>query len=302
VTSAAATLTVTARAPQAGDLRFQQVDAASTVNGYNDGLTGVGADVAGRMRWSFASSIGSPLFLSPGSCVPPPATAGAGCAWHFEQFNLPGNPGNLGLSTGYGGDFYTSFEGDLQSPTFPVTGSAIGAPNSVITSLDLEPGDNLFAASWIQSSQIGGFDMTQQTVAPVDLQAAATQEGAHHRVITAISYNAGQVVYLSYGWQSDPSTVYETQVVTTTVETAATDAANLATRGYILTAMGGSDLTNSYLLVGTRVQGDTMARPFLVVSGATAGTDAYTRLMQPGYAMVGAFQDTQGNMSYLGER
>jgi hypothetical protein len=34
VTSNAVILTVTARAPQVGDLRFQQVDAASTVNGY----------------------------------------------------------------------------------------------------------------------------------------------------------------------------------------------------------------------------------------------------------------------------
>ena len=46
------------------------------------------------------------------------------------------------------------------------------------------------------------------------LAAAATQEGAHSRVITAIAYYGTQVVYLSYGWQSDTSTMYEAQVAT----------------------------------------------------------------------------------------
>ncbi len=189
----------------------------------------------------------------------------------------------------------------MQSNTFFGGSNPFNSSNSVVTSLDLESADDLFAASWIQSSQVSGFDMSKQTVAPADFQAAATQEGANSRVITAVSYNAGQVVYLSYGWQSDTSTIYETQVATASLETAATVAANLAAQGYIVTAIGGSDLSDSFLLVGTRVQGDTMPRPFAIAS-EIAGTSAYTVLMQPGYAMVDVLQDAQGNLTFLGER
>jgi hypothetical protein len=256
VTSAPATLTVTARAPKAGDLRFQQVDAASTVNGYGNGPTGFASGIPGRGGAYFSSSIGPPLFMGPIVCGQPPVPPGEGCEWPYEQFNLPANLLGLGLSIGFEGDFFTNFEADLQSSTFPAGGSPLDSSNSVVTSLDLEPPDNLFAASWMQSSQVTGFAMTQQTVAPTSFQAAATQEGANSRVITAVSYNAGQVVYLSYGWQSDTSTVYEAQVATASLQTAATVAAGLAAQGYIITAFGGSNLDGSYLLVGTRVQGD----------------------------------------------
>jgi hypothetical protein len=47
-TSSPASLTITARAPKPGDLRFQQVDAASTLNGYNNGPFGVGSGIPGR--------------------------------------------------------------------------------------------------------------------------------------------------------------------------------------------------------------------------------------------------------------
>jgi hypothetical protein len=297
VTSPPATLTVTARAPKAGDLRFQQVDAASTLNGYGNGPIGFSSAIPGRGGAYFSLSIGIPLYMGPLVCGQPPVTPGVGCEWPFEQFNLPANLLDLGLSIGYEGDFFTNFEADLQSITFPAGGSAIDSPNSVVTSLDLEPPDGLFAASWVQSSQVSGFDMSQQTVAPAAFQAAATQEGADGRVITAVSYNAGQVVFLSYGWQSDTSTVYETQVETASLQTAATVAAGLAAQGYIITAFGGSNLNDSYLLVGTRVQGDTMARPFVACT-----EDLFTEVMQPGYALVGVLQDAQGNMTYLGER
>lgn len=297
VTSPPATLTVTARAPKAGDLRFQQVDAASTVNGYGNGPTGFGSGIPGRGGTYFSLSIGIPLYMGPLVCGQTPVNNGEGCEWPYEQFNLPANLLGLGLSIGYEGDFFTNFEADLQSSTFPAGGSAVDSSNSVVTSLDLESPDNLFAASWIQSSQVSGFAMSQQTVAPANFQAASMQEGANSRVITAVSYNAGQVVYLSYSWQSDTSTVYEAQVATASLQTAATVAAGLAAQGYIITAFGGSNLSDSYLLVGTRIQGDTMPRPFVACT-----EDLYTEIMQPGYAMVGVLQDAQGNMTFLGER
>jgi hypothetical protein len=208
VTSNPASLTLTARAPKAGDLRFQQVDAASTVNGYNNGPVGIGSAINGQVSFNFTSSIGTPLYLGPGHCVTPPVNNGAGCDWQFEQFYLPANLSSLGLSMEYGSASYSNLQADLQSNSWMGGGSAPLAPNSVITSLDLQPDSNLFAAAWIQSSQSTGFDASQRTVALADLQAAASQEGTHSRVITAISYNTGSVVYLSYGWQGDPSTIY----------------------------------------------------------------------------------------------
>ncbi len=287
VTSTPATLTVTARAPKAGYLRFQQVDATSTVNGYGNGPVGISSGIPGRGGAYFSLSIGTPLYTGP--LVPG--------GWPYEQFNLPNNLLGLGLSVGYEGDFFTNFQADLQSSNFPAGGSPLDSPNSVVTSLDLEPPDGLFAASWIQSSQVSGFAMLQQTVTLANFQAAATQQGVNGRVITAVSYNAGQVVYLAYGWQSDTSTIYETQIATASLQTAATVAAGLAAQGYIITAFGGSILNDSYLLVGTRVEGDTMARPFVASTQNT-----YTEVMQPGYAMVGLLQDAQGNLTFLGER
>ena len=61
-------------------------------------------------------------------------------------------------------------------------------------------------------------------------------------------------------------TVYDTQVAVATLETAATATTNLASQGYIITAMGGdAGLTDNILVVGTRVRGDSLPRPMLVL-------------------------------------
>jgi hypothetical protein len=298
VTSNPASLTLTARAPKAGDRRFQQVDAASTVNGYNNGPVGIGSAINGQVSFNFTSSIGTPLYLGP-HCVTPPVNNGAGCSWQFEQFYLPSNLSSLGLSMEYGASSYSNLQADFQSNSWMGGGSAPLAPNSVITSLDLQPDSNLFAAAWIQSSQSTGFDASQRTVALADLQAAASQEGAHSRVITAISYNAGSVVYISYGWQGDPSTIYETSVATAAFANVASTIASLAAQGYILTAMTPSGNGDSYILVGTRVQGDTVARPFMT---ATQGTLGWIPLIQQGYSMVAILAPSFGVLTFIGER
>lgn len=304
VTSSSASLTVTGRAPKAGDLRFQQVDAPSTINGYAIASAGTASGVANQFGGYFASSIGTPLYLSPAVCSPtsPAPTGGSTsiCILQFQHFPLPSSLTSLGLSVGYGADSVSNFYADLQGTTFPAGGDALASSNSVITSLVLEPATNLFGVSWIQTSQAAGFDLSLPlpAVAPTDLQAAATQEGAHSRVITAIAYYGTQVVYLSYGWQSDTSTMYEAQVATASSATLATVAANLASQGYILTAIGGSGSTDSYLVVGTRVQGDSVARPFVTaISGAQAAT-----VWQPGYSPVAVVKDSSGNITWLGER
>jgi hypothetical protein len=82
------------------------------------------------------------------------------------------------------------------------------------------------------------------------------EHGAHSRVITAVSYNAGQITYLSYGWQTDRSTVHETEVATATLGTAATVAQSLAAQGYIVAASGSDQAADGsgVRMVGTRVQ------------------------------------------------
>jgi hypothetical protein len=299
LTSQAATLTVTARAPMAGDLRFQQVDAPSTVNGWGTAGVPISTFLESRSAQYFGQSIGTPFFIgSGGNCDVPPVTDGTGCEWEFSEFPLGGSVGSS-LLVGYASDVLADFQADLETTSWPGFSNGVSptAAASVITSLDMEPADIVFAVSWVQTSQPTAFELVQNTVAIADLQAAATQEGASSRVITAISANAGEVTYFSYGWQADTATLYEAQAVTTSAEGAATAATNLAAQGFIITATGLADSSGNIALVGTRVQGDTMPRPFI----AAQGSAEVQQLMQQGYAMVGVVAGSS-LVTYFGER
>ena len=116
----------------------------------------------------------------------------------------------------------------------------------------------------------------------------------------SICHNGGNVTYLSYGWQVDTATIYEAQIATASPANAPSAAASLAAQGYIVTATGLADSTGDIFLVGTRVQGDTMPRPFVA---AQASADVQT-MMQQGYALVGSiFNSAQTDyLTYLGER
>jgi hypothetical protein len=230
------------------------------------------------------------------------------CVFQFYSFALPS--GVMGLNTGYLRDSLDNFQSDLNGSS--VIASSIGnlsAANNVITSMSLVSDDDLFGLSWIQTSEPGGFDLAQNTITPSDFQGAATQEGAHSRVITAVSYNAGKVTYLSYGWLEDASTVYETEVATATLATVSSVASNLAAGGYIITASGSDQSPDGsgVLLVGTRVQGDTMARPVMVVSHSQSST-ALDQLFQQGYALVAVSNEFSPGTSgpvvqdWIGER
>jgi hypothetical protein len=303
-TSNVALLTVTARAPMAGDLRFQQVDAPATVNGWGTVGAGISTALLGRYAQDFVPSIGTSFYVgSGGNCGATPVTDGTGCTWEFSEVPFAVSSTNPTLLAGYGSDFFDNLQADLQNTAWPAFANRAtpASAQSVITSLDLEPADVLFAVSWIQTAQQTGFVLVQNTVAAANLEAAATQEGASSRVITAISNNAGQFTYLSYGWQADSATVYEAQVVTTSPTYAPTAAASLAAQGFIITATGRADSSGNILLVGTRVQGDTMARPFV----AAQGSSAIQAMMQQGYANVGVIVDLSNPSNpytYLGER
>jgi len=304
VTSNGATLTVTARAPMTGDLRFQQVDALSTVNGWGTAGVALTTNLPARAAQDFYPSLGTSFYVgSNGSCGTTPVTDGTGCSWEFSEVPLAVSSSSPTLLAGYGSDVFEDFQMDLQNPAWPALGNGASpaSAQSVITALDLEPADVLFALSWVQSSDQTGFNLTQNTAAPAALQAAATQEGAGSRVITAISYNAGQITYLSYGWQADTSTIYESEIVTASPTNAPTAAAGLAAQGFIITATGSADGNGNVLLVGTRVQGDIMPRPFM----AAQGSAEIQTMMQQGYANVGVILDLSNQLdpyTYLGER
>ena len=269
VTSTPATLAVTARAPKRGDLRFQQVDAASTVNGYGGG--GEGTDFTGYGGDGQNPGIGAPLSIGPGC----PATGSDqfGCEWEVSEYGLP--EGMTGLSVNYGGFPLGEFSSEL---------SSLSVPTTVVTGLDVEPLSSIFAASWISTTTGGGFDMAQNTVTPSNFQTAASQDGTNSRVITAVSWNSGQISYLSYGWQSDTTTVYDVQTATATIDTVSSVAQRLAAEGYIITAMGGT-AAEGILLVGTREHGDSLARSMMVAN--LAANESPENIYQQGYAVVG---------------
>ena len=135
-------------------------------------------------------------------------------------------------------------------------------------------------------------------------QTAASQDGTNSRVVTAVSWNGGQISYLSYGWQSDTTTVYDVQTATATMDTVSSVAQQLAAEGYIITAIGGT-AADGILLVGTRVHGDSLARPMMVAN--LAADESPENIYQQGYAVVGFVYivDSTGDLLagyWIGER
>ncbi len=277
-----ATARLLLNAPKAGDLRFQQIDAPSTMDGYTNVAS---SNIIGGLvdTWN---GYGSPLRLfAVGACGP--NTIPVNCSWFFFAFSSPGP----GLVTTYQSNVLSSFQSDLNAlPT-----------NAVITSLDFEPANGAYGMSWIKSDPTQNFTpVTTGTAAAADFPVVASQEGALSHVITGVTFNGGVVDYVSFGWQSDPSTQYEAQVATAaTLDDVPVQAALLAQNAYLVTAIGG-DATDGYILVGTRVQGDTMPRPFKVVSSTNANPGP--ELFGQGYALLGTVEHPGVDITYMGEK
>jgi hypothetical protein len=276
-TSSAALLTVLPRAPQTGDWRFQGMD-------FPAGTFNAGFDLLSAQSFTLPNFIGTPLEVGlefDFNCDGP-----LDCAWLFSGNNsVPGDPSSTAF---YTNDSFDNLDTDL---------SNLDSGSTVIRSLDLEPTNQIFAIGAIQTSPAGGFEFASQTVPPGQLQAVTTQMGVQSRVVTALGYDAsGNVFVVSYGWQTDTKTVYETQAViipsvSTGVATADSNAiiaavTNLANQGYIITAMGGS-AANGLVVVGTRVQGDTLARPLLVSTTAPSQQGQISTTLQPLFQSVG---------------
>jgi len=248
--SNSATLTAGPRSPKPGDLRyllFEQVD----VPGLNPiEVTRVAFD-----RLSFGNAIGTPLYLgSTFDCV----VSGV-CSWGITAFGLPSPM--TGLTMWYNGGNYSNFSSDMQS---------IVASNVVFTSLDIETAESNYGVSWVATAQTGAFDYRLEPIPfganlQAQIQATASQDGAESRVVTAVSFDdqLGQADLISYGWQGDTTTVYETQAIVAAPANVVSAATTLAGDGYVISAFGGNDI-DGYMLIGMRVQGDSLPRPIAV--------------------------------------
>lgn len=254
VTSVVATLSVpgSPRRPRTWDLRFK-----------NEGtfplpLVGVEyTSILGGMAMSFGNQVGTPpLIGSPGPLVPDGDPRNT--SWSFGIFLLP--DGAPGRTTSYQTGLLSDFASDL---------AGLQGTNTVITSLDLVARQNAYCLQAIKTASTDIYTFGSGTLPPGDLQATATQQGAEGRVITAVSLSGGQTTFISYGCPANPITAYEASVLSASVGTVASVAAGLAQQGFIITALGGNS-TDGFLLVGTRVQGDTMPRPFKATNHLTA--------------------------------
>jgi hypothetical protein len=165
----------------------------------------------------------------------------------------------------------TTYETDHLDSLTRGWAAAFGS-DAVVTSLDVEAPCATWAFSVSRTTQAGAFEPALDgSVTAADLQALATSEGAAGRVLTAVSYRDGLVWYVAHGWSLAPSAVYEAKVVTTSFDGVAGAVVSLAEEGYVITAAGSGDLgASGFVLVGTRPQGESQPRPFLL-GGSLSG-------------------------------
>jgi hypothetical protein len=128
--------------------------------------------------------------------------------------------------------------------------------------------------SWIQIAQPGVFDYRLEAVSPAQIQAAVAADGAESRIVTAVTFDdsLGDAILISYGWSGDTTTVYGAKTAVATPTDVANQATTLASEGYFISAFGGND-TDGYVLIGMRVQGDSLPRP--ITNGSTPADSAY---------------------------
>ena len=261
------------------DLRFKAVGSAASTLRVISGLAPGSVQIH--------AGLGTPLEITP--CAPPAALPS--CYW---LFGLSDAPDGMSMNTVY----YSTEESlpglesdlsDLQRWAFTPFPSSGQDYNSVITSLMIDEPSRVYATSGLQSSQMREYDLAWGSIAPNALPASASQAGARSRVITAVAFKGGRVLYLSYGWTRAATAQYEAKVIPTKFSEVAIDAAKLAGEGYIITAVGGND-SDGFLLVGTRVSGQTAPRLLEIATDSAAsvpGNSPEAQLARSGYAIVG---------------
>lgn len=265
--------------PQSGDLRFQQVDSTLILDGYTDTVS---TNILGTAVSTW-SNYGSPLrFEQAGYCsaVGTPVN----CTWFFELFSTP----ITGVTTTYRSGLLANFQPDLFALGF----------DTVVTSASMQTGNNAYAISSIKTTSTNVFSpIATQSLPAADFQFIASQQGQEGHVITALGFNGDLLQYVSYGLTGDHN-VYEAQVLSATLATIPSQAATLAQSGYIVTAVGG-DPVNGFFVVGTRLQGDTMPRPFKIVNSTTEDPSV---LFKGGYSIVASVTNADLSNTWVGEK
>ena len=264
VTSHPVTLAVGPRSPAPGDLRFQQVAASSTASTtYPNFLAGT--VLIYPAGWTYPGVTGAPLRMGTGQCGP---TVPQDCWWAYGIWQQP-KPSPYSMA--YIPDLPSNLTSDLQK---------YSTTNSVVTSLDIETPEQVFGFSAITNTTQNGFDYRLESASATALPGAIAADGAASRVVTAISFDEslGAYRFLSYGWASETRTQYETQVTLTTYDGIGPAATALAQAGYIITAFQGNH-ADGFVLVGTRVKGDSYPRPVLISPAVSVPL--------AGYAVVG---------------
>jgi hypothetical protein len=250
VTSNAATLTAGPRSPKPGDFRYLLLEQVSVPNFWPK--YGFGAGFLGITTESITNAVGTPLTLGQGQ------VSGNECLWEFNWYGLPPGSPNLAMYYEIG---WTGAPGD---PTISSYLQSVAAPNVVIDSMDIQ--SSCVGVAWVQTAQAGGFDQRLEIIpSGVDqltqIQAQAALDGTQSRVVTAVSFDtSGNAYLLSYGWTGDTTSAYEAQAHLIPASEVASTATTLGGEGYFISAFGGNS-TSGYMLIGTRVQGDTLPRP-----------------------------------------
>lgn len=262
VTSNPVTLTIGPRSPKAGDLSYlidEQVDVPGLLS--SGGLiTGISFGITDNSTSDWENNaISTPLAIG-NSCTP------SACVWPINYLGLP--PGITGINSyDYPGEL-SSFTSDLQLHA---------APNVIFASLDMQPSAGGYALMWYQTTQpdAGSFDYKLEVVPPAQVQATAMADGAASRIVTAAAFDAnGNANLISYGWTGDTITTYEAKTYLVPASQICTTASSLAQQGYFISAFGGNS-SLGYMLIGMRVQGDTLPRPVYVNAAFPADTPPY---------------------------
>ncbi len=261
VTSNTVTLLTGPRAPMQGDLRYlqwEQVPLASEIGDqYGTGFLHEidGDTITGSGLLPFPLSIGSYA-----------ATAGdsynyLSCYWTAQQTGIA--PGTQVVPLMDIFTFGTVIP--AMGETYALYLQSIATAKGVIISMDYHPSCQQIGVLQISTSQSTepDFDQRMELVDPANLQAQVAADGAASRIVSAVTYDkiSGKFVLLSYGWQGDTTAAYEAATFIAQPANVLADAEQLANQGYFISAVGGDD-TGGYALVGMRVAGDTIPRPW----------------------------------------
>ena len=262
--SVPAIVTIGPRSPDPRDLRFKHVGFPQPLTALQ--TANVSGSSAGITATAYqADTVGTPLEVGSAGICAGTTNATENCAWSYTLFAPPA--GVQGFYSFYGSDMLAALDVDLIQ---------IGAlQNAVITTLDEQVPYNLLAYAYQQDQTVtGGFVQTRSVANSSNLQSSVQSLGAQGSVVTAVSINAsGFLDLISYTWTGAVNAHYDAQGLVATSNNVGQQAASLAANGYVLTAIG-SNGPNSFILVGTRVQGDSLPRPFAYnsMSGIVGGS------------------------------